>query len=156
MTDPAGPPDLSPREVADRLLEAVVGSSLDDLADLYAPRVVIEMPFGPPLLPARMETGREECRARFRAGSASRRYDRVENARVHQTADPEVVIVEYDLHGEMLAPERRTFVLSYVMVMTIREGLIVHSRDYVDPVAGARLLGRLPELFAALTESATP
>lgn len=156
MTDPAGSPALSPREVADRFLDAVAGSSPDALAGLFAPRVVIEMPFGPPLLPARMETTREEWRARFQAGSASRRYDRVENARVHQTADPEVVIMEYDLHGEVLVPERRPFVMSYVMVTTIREGLIVHTRDYVDRAAGARLLGRLPELFAALTESAAP
>ena len=155
MTDPAVPSAMSPGEVAGRFLEAVISSSPDDLADLYASRVVIEMPFGPPLLPARMETGRDEWRARFRAGSASRRYDRVEHARIHQTADPQVVI-EYDLHGEVLEPERRPFVMSYVMVMTIRDGLIVHSRDYVDPVAGARLLGRLPELVAALTESATP
>jgi uncharacterized protein len=37
------------------------------------------------------------------------------------------------------------------MVLTIRDGYIGHSRDYSDPVAGARLLGRVPELIAALT-----
>jgi hypothetical protein len=30
----------------------------------------------------------------------------------------------------------------------------VHSRDYADPIAGARLLGRVPELVAALTAGA--
>ena len=34
--------------------------------------------------------------------------------------------------------------------MTIRDGRIVHSRDYTDPIEGARLLGRLPDLLAAL------
>jgi len=28
---------------------------------------------------------------------------------------------------------------------------IEHSRDYSDPIAGARLLGRLPELVSALS-----
>jgi uncharacterized protein len=38
-----------------------------------------------------------------------------------------------------------------VMVLTFRDGLIAHSRDYTDPIAGARALGRLPELAATLT-----
>jgi hypothetical protein len=42
--------------------------------------------------------------------------------------------------------------LDYVMVMTFRDGLIVHSRDYADPIVGARALGRLPQLVAALTD----
>lgn len=33
------------------------------------------------------------------------------------------------------------------MVMTIREG---NSRDYTNPVTGARLLGKVPELLDAL------
>jgi uncharacterized protein len=37
------------------------------------------------------------------------------------------------------------------MIMTIRDGQIVRTRDYVNPVAGARLLGKVPELVAALT-----
>jgi hypothetical protein len=36
------------------------------------------------------------------------------------------------------------------MVMTVRNGQIVPSRDYTNPVTGARLLGRIPELVAAL------
>jgi ketosteroid isomerase-like protein len=40
------------------------------------------------------------------------------------------------------------------MVLTFRDGLIAHSRDYADPIAGARALGRLPELAASLTADA--
>jgi hypothetical protein len=36
--------------------------------------------------------------------------------------------------------------------MTIRDGLIVHSRDYNSPVAGARAIGILPQLVSALQE----
>jgi hypothetical protein len=43
------------------------------------------------------------------------------------------------------------FSLRFVMVMTIRDGQIVHTRDYSDPIAGARALGRVPQLLAALT-----
>ena len=69
---------------------------------------------------------------------------------IHETADPGVVIVEYGLDGEMTG-SAEPFSLRFVMVMTIRDGQIVHTRDYADPIAGARALGRVPQLLAALT-----
>ena len=69
---------------------------------------------------------------------------------IHETADPGVVIAEYRLDGE-LTESAEPFSLRFVMVMTIRDGQIVHTRDYSDPIAGARALGRVPQLLAALT-----
>ena len=69
---------------------------------------------------------------------------------VMMTADPEVIITEYQLHGEMTATGE-PFSVRFAMVITVRDGHIVHSRDYSDPIAGARLLGRLPELVSALS-----
>jgi hypothetical protein len=112
--------------------------------------VVIEMPFAPPgLVPPRTETTREAPRARFRAGTAVRRYTALSNVRVHECADASTLIVEYDLRG-LMQETGEAFELSFAMVMTLRDGLIVHTRDYADPIAGARALGRLPELVAAL------
>ena len=143
-------PVSTPRATVERLLGAVTSEHPEDMADCYAENVVIEMPFAPAALyPARIETTREELRARFGAGRAVRWYERLDNVAIHETADPEVIIAEYDLHGRF-AETARTFVQSYVMVMTIRDGRIVHSRDYTDPIEGARLLGRLPDLLAAL------
>jgi uncharacterized protein len=61
-----------------------------------------------------------------------------------------VIVLEYDLRGRFVKTDEE-FTLSFVMVTTVRDGEIVHSRDYADPVAGARLLGRVPELVAELT-----
>lgn len=120
------------------------------MADLYDERVVIEMPFSAASLsPGRVETGREELRERFRAGRAVRVYSRVDHVVVHETSDPEVIILEYDLHGEMLSTGSM-FIQSFVMITTIRDGAIVHSRDYTNPITGARMLGRVPELVAEL------
>jgi uncharacterized protein len=68
---------------------------------------------------------------------------------IHETADPEVIVAEYELHGEMAGPGE-AFSVRFAMVVTVRDGRIVHSRDYSDPIAGARMLGRLPELISAL------
>ena len=140
----------SSRQTAERLLQAAISSEPGDMADCYAPSVVIEMPFAvAPLYPERIETTREELRVRFSAGAAVRRYERLSDVVIHETADPEVVIAEYELHGVLLATTE-PFSQRFVMVLTIRDGVIVHSRDYANPVTGARLLGRVPELMDAL------
>jgi uncharacterized protein len=143
---------MSPRQIAERFVQATV-SQQPGLADFYADRLVIEMPFAAPgLYPARVETGREELRTRFAAGQADRVYREVSNVVIHETADPEVVIIEFDLHGDRVEPPE-AFTQSFIMVLTIRDGVIVHSRDYTNPITGARMLGRLPELIKALTET---
>jgi len=121
------------------------------MADCYAPQVVIEMPFASSsLYPSRIATTREELRARYQAGTASRRYHSVANVVIHETADPEIVITEYELRGQMTGTGEE-FSVRFAMVLTVRDGHIVHSRDYTNPIDGARLLGRLPELVAALS-----
>ena len=137
--------------IVQQFLDTTVGGRPGDLADFYAPAVVIEMPFATEALyPARIETTREDLRRRFAAGASMRRYTAVDEVQIYETIDPEKVIVEYRLHGEMLETNEQ-FSVRYAMIMTIRDGLIVHTRDYTDPIAGARLLGRVPELVAELT-----
>ncbi len=137
------------REIAERLIAAAVSEHPEDMADCYAGQVVIEMPFTAGLYPSRIETTRDELRQRFTASAAVRRYERLADVRIHETADSDVVVVEYSIHGHLVA-DGQPFVLTIAMVITVRDGQIVHSRDYADPVAGARVLGRLPELISAL------
>jgi uncharacterized protein len=141
----------NPRETAERLLRAAISPDPGEMADCYAPSVVIELPFAvAPLYPHRIETTREELRARYQAGRAQRRYQSLSNVVIHETADPEVVIVEYELHGEF-TETAEPFSVRFLMILTIRDGQIVHSRDYSNPVAGAQLIGKVPELVAALS-----
>ncbi|MFI5909293.1 nuclear transport factor 2 family protein [Dactylosporangium sp. NPDC051541] len=138
------------RALADRFLTAVTADDPGTMADCYADEAVIEMPFAVPgLMPARLAVTREALRTRFRGGTALRRYTRVENATIHETADGSTLILEYDVHGAMAATAA-PFVLRFIMVITLRDGLIAHTRDYTDPIAGARALGRLPDLLAAI------
>lgn len=145
-------PARTAREVVDALLHAIVHAP-EQIADLYAPQVLIELPFGPPLVPARRKVDREELRAQLQAGAAERTYTSVENVTIRETTDPDVILVEYEIHGRMLADDR-PFVLPFLMIITVRDGLIVSSRDYNNPVVSAQALGRVPELVAALTGDA--
>ena len=110
------------------------------------------MPFAPPGVPQRSQTSGDELRARFQAGAGAREYQKIDSVVIHETADPEVVVVEYDLYGQVVGTGEPVALLSYICVMTIRDGQIVHSRDYTDPIAGARVLGLQPRLIELLSQ----
>jgi ketosteroid isomerase-like protein len=152
----------SPRQVVERLIAAATSGTPGDIADCYADQVVIEMPFAAGLTPARLETTREELRARFASGASARKYTAARDVRLHQTTDPNVLVAEYTLDGTRLDDtgsgdtglhDGGQFSLTFVMVLTFRDGLIAHARDYSNPVAAARALGRLPQLAASLAAS---
>ncbi|MEV6644742.1 nuclear transport factor 2 family protein [Amycolatopsis sp. NPDC051371] len=134
------PSTVSPaRAVFDRFLAASVENRWDDLADCYAEDVVLEMPFTLPGAP-RVTKGREELRRRFRRAGAARRITKADNVIVHETADPAVLVAEFDLRQDMSG---ESFVATYVMVMTIEDGQITHTRDYTDTAAAAERLKAL-------------
>lgn len=145
----------SAREVVERFLAAALDPSGQTLADLYGDQVVIEMPFAPPGFPQRTETSNDELRARFSGGAAMRNYEKIDGVVIHETADPEVAIVEYQVHGKRAA-DGEAFVLPYVNIMTIRDGVIVHSKDHTDPINALRALGMLPRLLDALNAEVNP
>lgn len=143
---------MTPRETVERMLQTSIDNAWDEFADLYAEDVVIEMPFTPTGERVRA-VGREGLRERVKSFGSIRQLTKLDNLVVHETTDPEVVIVEYDLHGQFR--DQAPFVLSYVMVVRVRDGLIVSSRDYGNPVTTARAMGMDVDQFAALLEQAS-
>ena len=55
-----------------------------------------------------------------------------EVAELHQTQDPEVVITEMRATGTVTTTGR-AFTTTSVQIIRIRDGHIVHSRDFADP-----------------------
>jgi uncharacterized protein len=139
---------MNARETVERFIPAALTADRGALADFYAEDAVIEIMFPPPGIPARTQ-GREVLRARFAASAQVMAFDKVDAVVIHETQDPEVVVAEYELHGHVIATGRE-FVFRYIMVVQVRDGLIVSSRDYGNPLAGAQALGRLPDLLAAM------
>ncbi|WP_020663300.1 nuclear transport factor 2 family protein [Amycolatopsis benzoatilytica] len=113
-------------EVFQRFLDASVGNRWDDLADCYAEDVVIEIPFAPAGVP-KVSEGRELLRKRFHQAGERRTITKADRVSVHRTSDPEVLVAEFDLHGVL---DGKQYVSSYCLVMTVRDGQIVRSRDY--------------------------
>jgi ketosteroid isomerase-like protein len=143
--------DPTPREILRRYQQAMVDKSADDLADLYAADAVHELPFLFPGMPERLE-GREQVRAAYRAAwAASDAQPReVRDVDVHSCADGTVLVVEQIVSG-VRESTGESFEFPGVLVLRVRDGEIVHVRDYMDGLGVARAMGRLPAVVAALT-----
>ncbi|HYW23343.1 MAG TPA: nuclear transport factor 2 family protein [Terriglobales bacterium] len=141
MTETTSEPASRPRDVYERLRRAVAGNDREAVADLMAEDGVIEWPFDRPGAPARLE-GRQAIRE-YVTGSRLARLMRFEELRadaVHQTLDPEVIIVESTTIGRVIETGR-TFELPAIAVFRIRDGEIVSYRDYVNPLAASEAVG---------------
>jgi ketosteroid isomerase-like protein len=142
----------SPREVFLRLVSGVCDGPYDELADLYAEQTYVAHPFHPHNPPPLRS--RDELREHFTAPPpVARTLDRKPvGITIHETADPEVIVAEFAYHGRVVETGEQ-FTVPCVFVMRIRDGLIVESRDYIDPIASARAWGQLESLVNALRPS---
>jgi uncharacterized protein len=143
MTAPAS--FLGPREVFELMQHRWLGDGTGMDADLLDENVVIEMPFALPGRPSRFE-GRdvwlsfaEPQRAAFPV-----RFEAVRHVVIHDTSDPEVIVAEYELAGTLTTTGRRA-AAPFIGVLRVRDGQIVHWREYQNMPAIADALGPAPE-----------
>lgn len=133
-------PSATPAGVLARRRHLILNGDADGFADLFAPDAVIESPFAGPGTPVRLE-GREAIREYSRRVMASPlRLENFEMAELHQTQDPEVVIVEMRTKGT-LTTTGRSFTATSIQILRIREGHIVLFRDFADPRVLEEVIG---------------
>jgi uncharacterized protein len=65
---------------------------------------------------------------------------------VHDTADPEVIVAEFDYD---ITGAEGSVTAANIQVLRVRDGLIRATRDYHDHLALATATGALPGLVAA-------
>jgi uncharacterized protein len=139
---------LSPSEVFLALVNGVAEGRWEELPSLYAEQTDVVHPFDPLRQPA-LRT-RDELREHFTpAGEDSRPLRRAANITIHQTADPEVIVAEFEYQGTV-AGTGEPYALPGIFVLRVRDGEIVSSRDYFDHLTAARVRGQLDALIAAV------
>jgi uncharacterized protein len=126
-------PSATPADVLALRSQLILNGDADGFAALFAPDAVIESSFaGPSGMPVRLE-GREAIREYSRrVMTSSLQLEDFEVAELYQTQDPEVVITEMRTKG-IVTTTGRPFTTTSVQIIRIREGHIVHSRDFADP-----------------------
>jgi ketosteroid isomerase-like protein len=119
----------TPRDVFTALSDGISEGRFGELSALYAEDTVVEHPQAVPR-PSRL-TGRDAVHERFTGALAGAYRLKRTNVVVHETTDPEVIVAEYGYDAESVETGRTTTTAN-IQMLRVRDGLIVHSRDYHD------------------------
>jgi ketosteroid isomerase-like protein len=129
------------REVLERLRQAAISQSADDMSRVYAVDAVHEFPFTLPGAPSRLD-GRDEIMDWIAAGwkAFPLKYERYRTLAIYDTSDPETIVVEQEVLGTSASTGE--FALPNIVVLTVRDGQIARLRDYVNVLAAAAAMGQ--------------
>ncbi|MFJ2020499.1 nuclear transport factor 2 family protein [Streptomyces nodosus] len=128
MSAPTSPADLyrhSLRLLLDKDIPAWVA--------LWAEDGLMEVPFAPDGWPRRLE-GKEAVAAYMRHYPAHIDLHDFPDLRIHQTTDPQTIVVEMRGVGRLVESDA-PFDMTYIAVVTVQEGHITSYRDYWNPLA---------------------
>jgi ketosteroid isomerase-like protein len=124
---------VTSREIVEQMLRAGRELDVETVVKLMAPDGYIEWPYRPPGVPARLQGRTEIHRHLTQVAEAFIRFDEYRNVVMHETTDPEVIIVEYEAHGTVIrtgAPFQQTV----IAVFRVRNGQVLSYRDYINPL----------------------
>lgn len=128
----------APTELFRRYQQAALDQSHDAIADLLAEDAVLEFPFTRPGLPSRLE-GRNAIMDWVAQAWGLLRYDSYDTVTIHETNDPETIIVEQSAAGR--SATTGAFRLPNIVVLTVSDGKIGQIRDYVNVPAALDAIG---------------
>jgi ketosteroid isomerase-like protein len=120
---------VSTTDLFHRLLGGLASADWATLADLYAEDARVTIPLALPD-PVVLD-GRDEIAAHFAGLTTIPLRFSPENVVVHETADPDVVIAEFDYVVHVTTTDAR-FRMSNVQFFRARDGLIAETHDYHD------------------------
>lgn len=125
----------TPREVFDRMRQQWLGSPGALTGEYLADDVIIELPFAPPGRPTRYE-GKQSF---FDFADPERaalpvRFDDCRTTAVHDTADPDTIVVEYELTGTATRTDQQ-HTAAFIGVLTVHDGKVTHWREYQNTMA---------------------
>ncbi|WP_067820648.1 nuclear transport factor 2 family protein [Actinomadura kijaniata] len=133
-----------PQEIFERFRRNVLDGGIGLTGDMLAEDAVVETPFAAEGSPRRTE-GRAAFLALAEAGREALPVvlTGFRDVVTHRTADPEVLVAEYTLAGRLAGPGRESgpeLSAGFVVVLRVRDGRVVHWREYQDTAALQRVL----------------
>ena len=132
--------DTGSVETFPAMLRRVLGDrlrpGLETFPDMFAQDGVLEYPYAPPGLNA-THTGRDAIVANFQRIRPLLRIDEVFDVTEIRVSDAEVVVLEFKGRGEGVVT-KEPYDQRYISVIQVRDGLIVHYKDYWNPLALVR------------------
>jgi ketosteroid isomerase-like protein len=127
------PTDTSPEQLYRHGLRLLLEKDIPAWIALWAEDGVMEFPFAPPGWPERLE-GREAIAAYMRPYPDHIDLRDFPDLRIHRTTDPETLVVEMRGVGRVTGTGA-PFDMTYIAVVSVRDGRFVSYRDYWNPLA---------------------
>lgn len=124
--------DSSPGAVFAAATAAIMNEDVDGWLAHCRDDVVLEFPYAPTGRPRRVE-GKPAAEEYLRAVPGQVTFEQITRQRVHQTVDPDTAIIEWSVGGHVKATGV-PYEMSYVVVLTLVDGLIAVYRDYWNPL----------------------
>ncbi|MDG4774640.1 nuclear transport factor 2 family protein [Solwaraspora sp. WMMD792] len=155
MTEAPSPTVSPAAQLLHRCLDHLLAKDMPGFLAHWHDDAVAEFPFAPPGYPRRLD-GIAAVTGYLIDYPKLIDIAEFPNVTVHQSVDPEVVIAELTATGTVV-PTGQPYRMSYVVVVTVRDGRIAHYRDYWNPLAAPDLASAAPDPTAAApdpTESA--
>ncbi|GAA4605770.1 hypothetical protein GCM10023195_20270 [Actinoallomurus liliacearum] len=145
-----------PRQVFEGFRDRVLRGEWGAPEALRSGDVTIELPCAPPGAPRRFTDGTE-----FHAHTAASRtalpvrFEEFRDVRVHETTDPETIVVEYEMAGTVTTTGRSA-AAPFVLVLRVHNGRVRLWREYQPTLAIADALGTLDALLAGARDLPAP
>ncbi|GAB7069089.1 nuclear transport factor 2 family protein [Mycobacterium hodleri] len=124
--------DSTPGAVFAAATAAISAGDVDGWLAHCRDDVVLEFPYAPTGRPRRVE-GKPAVEEYLRAVPGQVEFERITRQHVHQTVDPDTAVIEWSVTGHVKATGA-PYEMSYVVVLTLVDGLIAVYRDYWNPL----------------------
>lgn len=125
--------DMLRKGLGDRL-----DARADSFVDMVADDVVMEFPYAPPGMVTRLES-KAAIAGHLRNLGGMLAFDRMTEPVVHRSTDPDLFVLEFTGHGKGVETGE-PYDQQYISVIRLRDGKIVHYRDYWNPLVVLRAL----------------
>jgi uncharacterized protein len=115
-----------------KFMQAFINKDVHAWLELWDEHGVQEFPFAPEGRPNRVE-GKQALSTYIQAVVQDAEITRVLTYTIHLTLEPELFIVETTVEGR-IPSTGRTFPASYVWFVRMKDGKILHVKDYWNPL----------------------
>jgi ketosteroid isomerase-like protein len=122
----------SPADLYRHSLRLLLDKNIPGWVGLWAEDGIMEFPFAPQGWPGRLE-GKEAIAAYMRDYPDHIDLHDFPDLRIHQTTDPEIIVVEMRGVGRLVETDS-PFDMTYIAVVTVQDGRITTYRDYWNPL----------------------
>jgi ketosteroid isomerase-like protein len=115
-----------------RYTQYLIERDIDGWIGLLDDHFVIEFPFAPQGRPGRVE-GKSALHTYIQAVGDNIEFISIPQQQIHLTLDPEIILVEITCKVCIISTGR-VVDNKYVWVMRIKDGKLIHQRDYWNPL----------------------